>query len=223
MGQKTDLTDDEKFVRGVNFYSAGDFETASDIFDGLARTSEPESTRFWSLFNSAACSCRLMDYKRALNSIEQALRIRPDNAKAILMKATLMTEFGDLDAAYDLYCKGFRNAIGDFKEYEKELTAFSDLLIRKDMLDMAEKVINNVSAKGIDNAALRYNKICIKARRGEVGEDLAYELFNLLKSNTGLVGNALSDSDLYGLLSANKAVRELIQNLQTADVEWNKK
>lgn len=218
-----DLTVDEKFARGMNFYAAGDFESAYDVFNGLASTADSEATRFWSLFNSAACSCRLMDYKGALNSIEQALRIRPGNAKAILMKATLMTQFGDLDAAYDFYSKGFRNAIGDFKEYENELTAFTDLLIRKGMLDMAEKLIDEMSAKGIDNAALRYNKICIKARRGDEGEDLAYELFNLLKSNTGLVGNALSDPDLYRLLSANEEVRIIIQKLQTADGESNKK
>ena len=208
------LTEDERFLRGMNFYSAADFEAAERIFDELAGESSSENTRFWSLFNGSVCKCRLKDLKGALGSIERALAIWPDNAKAILMKATLMLNFGDLDSACQLYIDGLKNASGDVKEYGNELISFVALLMRQDRLDDAERLIGKLEAAGLDKPELRYNRICLKVRRGDSSEDLAYDLYNLLKASPGLVATALSDSDLYPLLATNPAVRALIQGLQ---------
>ena len=208
------LTEDERFLRGMNFYSAADFEAAERIFDELANESSSEATRFWSLFNGSVCKCRLKDFKGALGSIERALALRPGNAKAIMMKATLMLQFGELDSAYQLYIDGLKNASGDVKEYENELISFISLLMRQGRLDDAELFIDKLEVAGVDKPELKYNRICLKARRGDSSETLAYDLYNLLKDSSRLVATALSDSDLYSLFAANPDVRDLIQELQ---------
>lgn len=208
-----DLTEDEQFTRGLNFYCASDFSSAADTFIKLVDCSSSEEILFWSLFNLAACYCRLQDNEKALNSIERALKIRPDSIKAMLMKATILTMLNNIDDAYELFNYVLNNKSIDFRKYGNEFTNFVTLLLRKNQLDDADCFIEKLNAKGVSNHVLDYNKICLKAKRGDTSEDLAYELVNLLRQSPDLAITALSDSDLYKLFSQNDTVAEFIRSL----------
>ena len=133
---------------------------------------DPFSTESWNWRAEAYCGDN--EYSEAMNSIEYALAIEPDNERAMQLKAWVLLQQGNTAEAHQLYLKEIEKAPDNEQNWLYDSYCLLDAEELDDALAAIEKAEALADGVSPDQTTIYEQHAQILSRRGEVEAAISY-------------------------------------------------